>query len=183
MEVSSPDKVLFPRDGITKADLTKYYDRIADFTLPHVRDRAVTMQRFPNGLKGDGFIQKEVPEYFPDWIKTITVKKAGGSIRHLVIDRAAMLVYLADQACITPHVWLSRIDRLQYPDRLIFDLDPSGFAPVIAAAQALRQVLRAIGLVPYLRGGRAASRSSSIKWAARAASMSVIAGRPRPQPP
>jgi bifunctional non-homologous end joining protein LigD len=152
VEISNPDKVLFPHDGITKADLAEYYAQIADVMLPHVRDRAVTMHRFPDGIRKEGFIQKDVPEYFPEWIKTVTVKKARGSVTHLVIDKAATLTYLADQACITPHVWLSRIDRLQHPDRLIFDLDPSGrsFEPVVAAARALRDVVKEIGLLPYL---------------------------------
>jgi bifunctional non-homologous end joining protein LigD len=152
VEISNPDKVLFPRDGITKADLAAYYEEIAATMLPHVRDRAVVMQRFPNGIRHEGFIQKDVPQYFPEWIKTIRVKKARGSVTHVVVDNAATLMYLADQACVTPHVWLSRIDRLDHPDRLIFDLDPSGrtFEPVLAAARALREVLEAIDLVPYL---------------------------------
>jgi DNA ligase D-like protein (predicted polymerase) len=110
------------------------------------------MHRFPDGLRSEGFIQKDVPDYFPDWIKTATVKKARGTVTHAVIDRAATLTYLADQACITPHVWLSRIDRLRHPDPLIFDLDPSGraFEPVVAAARALREVLETIGLAPYV---------------------------------
>jgi bifunctional non-homologous end joining protein LigD len=152
VEISKPDKVLFPRDGITKADLAAYYDQVADVMLPHVRNRAVTMHRFPDGIKGEGFIQKDVPDYFPDWIKTVTVKKARGSVTHVVIDKAATLTYLADQACITPHVWLSRTDRVHYPDRLIFDLDPSGraFEPVVAAARALHEVLEELRLVPYV---------------------------------
>jgi bifunctional non-homologous end joining protein LigD len=152
VEISNPDKVLFPRDRITKADLAAYYEKIADTMLPHVRDRAVVMHRFPDGIRHEGFIQKDVPEYFPDWIKTVTVKKTGGSVTHVVVDKPATLVYLADQGCITPHVWLSRIDRPDHPDRIIFDLDPSGktFEPVIAAARALREMLEAIDLVPYL---------------------------------
>jgi len=152
VEISNPDKVFFPRDGITKADLAAYYEEIAGTMLPHVRDRAVVMHRFPDGIRHEGFIQKDVPEYFPEWIKTVTVKKARGSVTHVVVDNPATLVYLADQACITPHVWLSRIDRPDHPDRLIFDLDPSGrtLEPVVAAARALRKVLEAIDLVPYL---------------------------------
>jgi bifunctional non-homologous end joining protein LigD len=152
VEISNPDKVLFPRDRITKADLTAYYEEIADTMLPHIRERAVVMQRFPDGIRHEGFIQKDVPEYFPEWIKTVAVKKVRGSVTHVVVDKPATLVYLADQGCITPHVWLSRIDRLDHPDRLIFDLDPSGrtFEPVVAAARALREVLEAIELVPYL---------------------------------
>jgi bifunctional non-homologous end joining protein LigD len=152
VDISNPGKVLFPRDGITKADLAAYYEDVADVMLPHVRDRAVVMHRFPDGIRHGGFIHKNVPEYFPEWIKTVSVKKAGGSLTHVVIDTPATVVYLADQACITPHVWLSRIDQLDHPDRLIFDLDPSGrtFEPVLAAARALREVLEAIDLVPYL---------------------------------
>ena len=97
VEISNPDKVLFPRDRITKADLAAYYEEIADTMLPHVRDRAVVMQRFPDGIRHEGFIQKDVPEYFPEWIKTVTVKKTGGSVTHVVVDKAATLVYLADQ--------------------------------------------------------------------------------------
>jgi bifunctional non-homologous end joining protein LigD len=152
VEISNREKVLFPRDGITKADLAAYYEEIAGTMLPHVRERAVVMQRFPNGIRHEGFIQKNVPDYFPEWIKTVSVKKARGSVTHVVIDKPATLVYLADQACITPHVWLSRIDRPDHPDRLIFDLDPSGktFEPVVAAARALREALETINLVPYL---------------------------------
>jgi bifunctional non-homologous end joining protein LigD len=148
VEISSADKVLFPNDGITKGDLATYYDKIALVMLPHVRDRAVTMHRFPNGLKGEGFIQKAVPDYFPDWIKTVSVRKVQGMVTHVVIDKAATLAYLADQACITPHVWLSRVDRLDHPDRLIFDLDPSGrdFEPVLEAAWGLHDLLSQIGL-------------------------------------
>jgi len=152
IEISNPEKVLFPRDEITKAELAAYYEEIAGTMLPHLRDRAVTMHRFPDGIRQEGFIQKDVPEYFPEWIKTVTVRKARGSVTHVVVDRAATLVYLADQACITPHVCLSRVDRPHHPDRLIFDLDPSGrtFDPVVAGARALREALEAIDLVPYL---------------------------------
>ena len=87
VEISNPDKLLFPRDRITNADLAAYYEEIADAMLPHVRDRAVVMQRFPNGIRHEGFIQKDVPEYFPEWIKTVTVKKAGGSVTHVVVDK------------------------------------------------------------------------------------------------
>jgi DNA-binding MarR family transcriptional regulator len=83
VHISNPEKVLFPRDGITKAGLAAYYEEIADTMLPHVRDRAVVMHRFPDGIRCEGFIQKDVPEYFPEWIKTVLVKKAGGSLTHV----------------------------------------------------------------------------------------------------
>jgi bifunctional non-homologous end joining protein LigD len=83
------------------------------------------MQRFPNGITQDGFYQKDIGDYFPDWIPTVTVKKLeGGTTTYVVCNNSATLVYLANQACITQHAWLSRIDKLNYPDRMIFDLDP-----------------------------------------------------------
>src|SRR5688572_19206799 len=110
VEISNPDKILFPDAGITKAILIQYYRDVAETMLPHLRGRPVMMQRFPDGLDGEGFIQKEIGDYFPDWISRVTVKKEGGSVTHAVINDAATLVYLANQACITPHVWLSRKD-------------------------------------------------------------------------
>jgi bifunctional non-homologous end joining protein LigD len=120
--------------------------------LTYVRGRIVTMRRFPNGITGKSFYQKEVPDYFPEWIQRVEVKKEDGKLVQLVIENAATLVYLANQACITPHVWLSRAVRRDRPDRLIFDLDPSGgdFAPVRDGARMLREMLQQAGLEPYL---------------------------------
>lgn len=153
IEISNPDKVLFPDDGITKADLVGYYLEVAGTMLPHVRGRPVTMQRYPDGLEGEGFIQKEIGDYFPDWVPRVTVKKEGGQVTQTVIDNAATLAYLANQACITPHVWLSREDRLDNPDRMIFDLDPpdGAFGPVRDAARALRALLEEVGLPAYVQ--------------------------------
>ena len=156
--LSSLDKVLFPDAGITKGDLVEHYRRVAGRMLPHVKGRPVSMQRFPDGIDADGFYQKDAPDYFPDWIRRVTVEKKGGTVEHAVVDDAATLVYLANQNCITPHVWLSRADRLHHPDRLIFDLDPPGedFESVRFAAGALRDLLGELGLVPFpmTTGGR-----------------------------
>jgi len=86
-DVSNRDKVLFPEDGVTKGDLIDYYDRVAETMLPHVRGRVVTMRRFPDGIEGEGFYQKEVPDYFPDWIATVSVRKEGGSLRQLTCEQ------------------------------------------------------------------------------------------------
>lgn len=152
VEISNPDKVLFPDDGITKADLADYYARIAETMLPHVRGRPATMQRYPDGIEGETFFQKDVPNYFPDWIKTVEMAKEGGTVTHLVIEEAATLVYLANQACITPHMWLSRADRPHHPDRIVFDFDPPGkeFTPIRDAARRLRDILEELGLVPFV---------------------------------
>jgi bifunctional non-homologous end joining protein LigD len=153
VEISNPDKALFP-DGLSKAELAHYYERVAETMLPHVRRRPVHMQRFPDGIEGEEIQQKQAPDYFPKFVKRARVKrKRGGSVEHVVIDNAETLVYLADQACITPHVWLSRTDRLDDPDQLIFDLDPPGrdLAPVRDAARALRELLEEVGLAAYVK--------------------------------
>lgn len=156
VRVFDPDKVLFPDSEITKGDIAGYYGRIADVMLPHVRGRCVSMHRWPDGIAGDDFYQKDAPDYFPDWIRTQTVpRKQGGSVQHVVVDEARSLVYLADQACLTPHVWLSRVDALDTPDRMIFDLDPPGggegsMPEVRWAARILGDLLRELGLSPLV---------------------------------
>lgn len=153
IEISNPDKVLFPGENITKADLVEYYRRIAETMLPHMKGRPVTMHRFPDGIKGKDFYHKEVPDYFPDWVKRVTVeRKEGDGITHVLCERTATLVYLANQACITPHVWLSRADKIDHPDRMVFDLDPpdDDFAPLRSAAKSLKNVLNELGLRPHL---------------------------------
>ena len=151
VEISRPEKVFFPASGVTKGDLAAYYERAAEHMLPHVRDRPVSMQRFPDGIEGYGFFHKDVPDHFPAWIKRVEVGKRGGRITHALIRDADTLVYLANQACITPHVWLSRADRLERPDRLIFDLDPSveDFAAVRRAAREIGALLEELGLASY----------------------------------
>jgi bifunctional non-homologous end joining protein LigD len=153
VEAYNLDKVFFPDSGLTKGDLVEYYRRIAETMLPHARDRAVSMHRFPDGIEEEGFYHKETPDYFPDWISRKKLdNREGGDTTYVVIDRAATLVYLADQGTITPHVWLSRTDRPERPDRLIFDLDPPGddFGPVREAARAVRGALEDIGVSSFV---------------------------------
>ena len=153
LKITHPGKVLFPDDGVTKEELVTYYERIASWMLPHVRGRPVAMERYPDGIDKPGFFQKDASPYFPDWIKTATVTKAGGVVRHVICDDAATLVYLAGQACVTPHVWLSRIDKLTYPDQMVFDLDPSGasFETVKTTAASLKAVLDDLGLPAFVK--------------------------------
>lgn len=149
VQIGNPDKVLFPDDGVTKQDLADYYRQIAPVMLPHLRSRPVTMHRFPDGIDGSDFYQKDAPGYFPEWIRTVVVSKEGGQVRHVVCDDVATLVYLADQACITPHVWLSTVDDLDRPDRMVFDLDPpdGGTADAVrSAARATKDLLDELGL-------------------------------------
>jgi bifunctional non-homologous end joining protein LigD len=153
VELVNRDKVLFPADGITKGDLIEYYRRIGKAMLPHARGRPVTMHRFPDGIETEGFYHKEVPDHFPDWIRRVTVPKEGGEITHAICDNVATLVYLANQGCITPHLWLSRADRPRHPDRMIFDLDPAteDFDAVRRAARDLSDFLDELGLAVFLQ--------------------------------
>jgi bifunctional non-homologous end joining protein LigD len=102
-------KLLFPDDGITKEDLARYYADAAGRMLPWLRDRPITMMRYPDGLDGERIVQKNVPDYFPDWIRRVKVgKEAGGVVQHAVCDKPATLVYLASQACIEARRWPRR---------------------------------------------------------------------------
>ncbi len=151
VETSNEDKVLFPDVGITKGDLIDYYTGVADTMLPHLKDRPLSMQRFPDGIAEDGFYEKKVPAYFPDWVDRVSVSTSQGRQQQVVCSNAATLAYLGQQACITPHVWLSRRDRLDVPDRLVVDLDPPGddFEPVREAAFLARELFDDIGLTSY----------------------------------
>ena len=152
VEITHPGKVLFPDDGITKEDLAAYYRDAAERMVPLVRDRPVSLQRFNNGIAGEGFFQKNVAKGVPPWVKRVEVPKKGGSVWHVLANDAATLVWLANQNAITPHVWLSRADRPERPDRMIFDLDPprdDEFALVRRTARELGDVLREAGVEPF----------------------------------
>jgi bifunctional non-homologous end joining protein LigD len=151
--LSHTDKVLFPEAGLTKGDLIDYYRRVAPVMLPHIAGRPLSLQRYPDGITADGFMQKNASEYFPDWLERASLAKQDGKVRHVVANDAATLVYLANQAAVTLHVGLARVDRPHQPDRLVIDLDPSDddFAKVRRAAQAARRLLEATGLVPFVQ--------------------------------
>jgi bifunctional non-homologous end joining protein LigD len=153
VKITRPEKILFPNDEITKGDLIRYYERIGPWMLPQVQGRPLSMQRYPDGIDGEGFFQKAAASYYPSWIETAKVAKVGGTVKHVVCNDAATLVYLANQACVTLHTWLSRADKPESPDQLIFDLDPSGeeFAHVISAAHVLKGLLDEIDVPAYLK--------------------------------
>src|SRR5438876_2636291 len=154
IDISHEDKIFFPKAKITKGDVVDYFRRVAKVMLPHVRERPLAMRRHPDGIEGEGFFQKKVPDYFPSWIKRVTApRKEGGKVDNVVCDNAATLVYLANQACFTPHVWLSRRDKLDCPDQLIFDLDPprKKFALARFAAKALHDLFDELGLRAFVK--------------------------------
>jgi bifunctional non-homologous end joining protein LigD len=154
VKITHPEKLLFPEDGISKQDLANYYERVAPTMLPYMKGRPISMQRYPDGIDKPGFFEKKVPDYFPEWIHraSVEVKEGGRTQEQVACDNAATLVYLADQDCITPHAWLSRADKLDYPDQMIFDLDPpdEDFRMVALAAKELRKALESEGLSPYV---------------------------------
>lgn len=153
VEVTNPDRVMFPADGITKADLVDYYSTIADVMVPHLRGRPLTLWRYPRGIEQKGFVQQDFADSLPDWMGRVEVGKEGGTVVHPTADRREALRWLANQNCVTVHAWLSRRDRLHTPDRIVFDLDPTAddFAVVKATARAVADVLEELGLVSYVQ--------------------------------
>jgi bifunctional non-homologous end joining protein LigD len=153
IELSNPDKVLFPADGYTKADLAAYYESVAEWMVPHVRDRPLNLWRWNTGIGGRLVVQQDIPKGAPDWVKRVeTPRRKGGSIEHVLCQDADTLRWLANQNCITPHVWSARRDRLDRPDHIVFDFDPeagSDFTLVREGALLAGERLRELGLEPF----------------------------------
>jgi bifunctional non-homologous end joining protein LigD len=160
VEVSNAGKVFFPDSGITKGDLVGYYRDVAARMLPYLRDRPLVMERYPDGMTGERIVQKNVPRYFPEWITRTRVKKQDGTLLQVICDKPATLVYLANQACVEMHAFLSRTSALDRPDQLVFDLDPPDdehFALVRHLALRLRELLEdELGLTAFVKttGGK-----------------------------
>lgn len=151
MEISNPDKIYFPEDGITKAQVIDFYRLAAPAMVPHLDGRPLTLQRFPDGIGSSGFMQKNASRHFPDTIERVEVPKEGGTTIHPLCDTAEDLVYLANQGTITFHVWTARLPHLTQPDRLVLDLDPpEGVEPPMEVARDTRAVMREVGLDPGL---------------------------------
>jgi bifunctional non-homologous end joining protein LigD len=151
-EISRPDKPLFP-DGTTKLDLARYYDAIAPVMVPHVSGRPLNLERYPDGIEGRGLFTQQAPKHFPPFIRRVTVSRTHppGTVDHAVVESGDALVYLAGQAAITLHAWMSRRDRLDRPDRLVLDLDPSvdDFGAVRDTARLAGDLFRECGLEPF----------------------------------
>jgi bifunctional non-homologous end joining protein LigD len=156
IDISNRDKVFFPDAGVTKGDLIDYYAAVANTLLPHTKRYGVSMERYPDGISAEGFFNKDAPDYFPHWIRRVDFpKREGGSFNAPIIDREAALIYLADQAMITPHLYLSRTDNLERPDKMIYDLDPpegmQDFQSVRRAALDLHAVLGELDLDTWIQ--------------------------------
>jgi bifunctional non-homologous end joining protein LigD len=157
LQITHPEKVLFPAEpgtaAITKGELAAYYDAVAAVMVPHIRARPITMERYHRGITAPGFFQKDVSKGFPEWLERVEVPKKGGTVHHPIVTDARSLLWLANQNCITPHVWTSRAPDLYHPDICVFDLDPSEEdADVLRAATLkLRALLEELGLPSWVK--------------------------------
>jgi len=155
--LSNRDKVLWPADGYTKGDLIAYYGAAAPYIVPQLAGRPLTLQRYPDGIDGPSFFEKNAPRHLPDWIPTVTVKSEHGrheNVRFMLCNDEAALVYVANLAAIVLHVWTSREGSLDEPDFIFFDLDPGEgctLATLASVAVGLRDALGEIGLGPVVK--------------------------------
>jgi bifunctional non-homologous end joining protein LigD len=143
-------KVFWPDEGITKGDLLQYYADVADALLPHLRDRAMVMKRYPNGARGKCFFMKRAPSPRPDWIETCSIEhKSGNVIDFPMVQDLPSLLWLVNLGCIDLNQWYARCDDVDRPDYLHFDLDPvpgASFAKVLEAALVVREALEGFGM-------------------------------------
>jgi bifunctional non-homologous end joining protein LigD len=160
VETSHPDKVFYPGDGLTKGDVVDYYRAVAEVMVPHLRGRPLTLRRYPDGIEGKSWFQKEASEHFPDWLRVEKVPQYNTDpVRYVVCEDAATLIYLANQAAIEFHVWPSTMDALENPDLVVLDIDPPDGVEVRelrSVARRIRDLYDRIGLTPYVQatGGR-----------------------------
>lgn len=155
LSFSNLNKVFWPAEGYTKGDLIDYYRSVSPWLLPYLKDRPLVMTRYPDGITGKSFYQKDAPDFAPDWIRTVSIfaEHAQRDIRYFVCDDVPSVLYLANLGTIPLHVWPSRIDTLQNPDWSILDLDPKGapFAHVVAIARALHALANDLGLPSFVK--------------------------------
>jgi bifunctional non-homologous end joining protein LigD len=160
VKLTSADRVLFPEDGITKGDLFAYYERIAAVLLPHLRNRPFTLKRYPHGIDGEVYFQKQVPRGAPAWLRTrqfTTHPREGGSrqVDFALVDSRDALLWMVQMNCVDMNAWYSRVDKPHRPDFVVFDLDPpdepDGFALAVDVAHLIRGLLDEVGLPGYVK--------------------------------
>jgi bifunctional non-homologous end joining protein LigD len=156
MRWSNLNKVYWPESGYTKRELLAYYYRMADYILPFLRNRPLVLRRYPDGIKGQSFFQKDVREGIPDWLETVAIgsEEKGDDIHYVVANDLASLLFLTSLGCIDHNPWSSQVDDLEHPDYFFFDLDPSDetdFSVVLTIARALNHKLEEIGVTAFLK--------------------------------
>ncbi|TML73970.1 MAG: hypothetical protein E6G13_01995 [Actinobacteria bacterium] len=158
VKLTSADRVLFPDDGVTKGDVFEYYRAVAPALIPHLRDRPFTMKRYPHGIDGEAFFQKQAPKHLPPWIPTRqfrTHPREGGSrlVDFALVNSVEAVLFMVQNNCIDMNAWYSRVDKPDRPDFVLFDLDPpdDGFALAIEVAHLIRELLDELGLPGYVK--------------------------------
>ena len=150
VEPSNLDKVFWPEKGLTKGDLIAYFQRVAACIVPAIRDRPLTVKRYPDGIHGFSFFQKNAPKYSPSWVRTVTLpaESAKRDVNYILCNSERTLLWLANQGSVELHPWLSRVGRLERPDHLVMDLDPpeGAFDRAVEIAFLVKEVLEAVGL-------------------------------------
>ena len=153
--IRNREKVFFPTDGITKGDLLDYYEVIAPVLLPYLRDRPLHLHRFPDGIEGESFYQKNTAAHFPDWIRTVVLESESGKrpIRYVICNEISTLLYVVNLGSIDLHPWHSRLSSLDTPDWAVIDLDPKGapFSQVVRIARSVGKLLDGLGLKSWLK--------------------------------
>jgi bifunctional non-homologous end joining protein LigD len=151
LKFTNLNKVFYPQEGFTKRDVINYYDRVADLILPHLRDRPLSLKRYPNGIDSKFFFQKNAAEKFPSWLRTVPIASDKKTINFVVADDRESLLYLANLGCIDQNPWLSRVETLECPDFILIDLDPyhCGYDRIVESAQLVHSKLEQMGLEGY----------------------------------
>jgi bifunctional non-homologous end joining protein LigD len=159
VKLTNLDKPFWPEEGITKGDLLDYYRQVAPVLVPHLKDRPFTMRRYPDGAGGKAFFQKDAPKHMPDWIPTVEIEvstrdkpRQRRTIRAPLVNDELALLWMVNMGCIDMNAWYSRVPKLDRPDFVLFDLDPSpdvGFAEVIQVALLVKEMLDALELASF----------------------------------
>ena len=164
VRVTHPDRLVFPRDGLTKGDLVEYYREVAPTLVPHLRNRPFTMKRYRDGAEGHPFFQKQAPQGLPSWVPTRqfrTWPREGGSrlVDFVLVNEPAAVLWTVQMHCIDMNAWYSRVDRPERPDFVLFDLDPperrDGFALAVRVAHLVREALEELELRSYVKSSGA----------------------------
>ena len=151
IKLTNLNKIIFP-DNITKRDLIKYYYDISDVLLPHITDRPLVLKRYPHGINGGFFYQKECPLHAPEWVKTFSVNHGSKKVNYIICDHPAVLIWLANLGCIEIHAWTSCKKHIENPNIAVMDLDPAEgieFSEILKVSLLVRQALNQFGLRCY----------------------------------
>ncbi|PKM77954.1 MAG: DNA polymerase domain-containing protein [Firmicutes bacterium HGW-Firmicutes-15] len=154
IQLTNLDRILWPEQGYTKHDLVEYYGAVFSFISPHLRQRPLVFTRYPNGIKEASFYQKNAPQYLPEWIRTFAWAGSKGIKHYVLVEAQADLIWLANQACIEIHPWMSQTFTIENPDYIVFDLDPSEqntFEEIVSVARLLKDLMGKLGLDVYLK--------------------------------